>query len=97
MVGHTRFNATSRRIRTVSIVAAAKSKRPALEPSGRPLRGAMHPVDLTVSAFCTRRVTTHDLVFEIGRLSAISTTSPILYSPFSSCAWYLLERATILP
>ena len=41
--------------------------------------------------FCTRRVTTHDLVFEIGRLSAISTTSPSLYSPFSSCAWYLLD------
>ena len=42
--------------------------------------------DQTVMPFCTRRVTTHDLVFEIGRLSAISTTSPILYSSFSSCA-----------
>src|SRR3954468_9986995 len=51
----------------------------------------------TSMAFCTRRVTTHDLVLEIGRLSAISTTSPSLYSPFSSCAWYLLDLATILP
>src|SRR5512147_2611496 len=51
----------------------------------------------TSRAFSTRRVTTHDLVFEIGRLSAISTTSPILYSPFSSWAWYLLDLATILP
>ena len=42
-------------------------------------------------------VTTHDFVLEIGRLSAISTTSPSLYSPFSSCAWYLLDLATILP
>src|SRR6185503_15777116 len=48
-------------------------------------------------AFCTSRVTTQLLVLEIGRDSAISTVSPILYSPFSSCAWYLRERPTILP
>ena len=48
-------------------------------------------------AFWTRRVTTHDLVFEIGRLSAISTVSPSLNSPFSSCAWYLLDLPTIFP
>ena len=70
-------------------------KRPAPVFQRRPLhaeRGRFRPC-----AFWTRRVTTQDLVLEIGRLSAISTTSPILYSPFSSCAWYLLDLATILP
>ena len=46
--------------------------------------------DQTVMPFSTRRVTRQALVFEIGRLSAISTRSPVLYSLFSSCAWYLL-------
>src|SRR4051812_47040788 len=48
-------------------------------------------------AFWTRRDATQFLVLEIGRLSVISITSPILYSPFSSCAWYLLDLPTILP
>src|SRR4249920_598492 len=51
----------------------------------------------TMRAFCTRRVTTQLLVLEIGRDSAISTMSPILNSPFSSCAWYLRDLPTILP
>src|SRR5262245_39989006 len=51
----------------------------------------------TMRAFCTRRVTTQFLVLEIGRDSAISTVSPILYSPFSSCAWYLRDLPTIFP
>ena len=42
--------------------------------------------------FSISRVTVHDLVFEIGRPSAISTRSPFLYSPDATCAWYLLER-----
>src|SRR5471032_3135523 len=53
--------------------------------------------DQTRRAFSTRRVTTQFLVFEMGRVSAISTRSPILYSPFSSWAWYLRERPMILP
>ena len=37
-------------------------------------------------AASTTRVTTHDLVFEIGRHSAISTLSPSFTSLFASCA-----------
>src|SRR5512140_3963558 len=51
----------------------------------------------TSAAFSTRRVATQFLVLEIGRLSTISTTSPVWNSPFSSWAWYLLDLATILP
>src|SRR5262249_44814125 len=47
--------------------------------------------------FSIRPVTVHDFVFEIGRHSAISTRSPFLYSPDGTCAWYLLERVTVLP
>lgn len=40
----------------------------------------------TAGAFWINRVTTQALVFEIGRHSEISTTSPDLHSLFSSCA-----------
>ena len=54
-------------------------------------------VRLTDSLLLRSGEGTQDLVLEIGRLSAISTTSPSLYSPFSSWAWYLLDAPTILP
>ena len=41
--------------------------------------------------------TTQAFVFEIGRVSWISTRSPSLYVFASSCAWYFLERTTYLP
>jgi len=45
---------------------------------------ADHLVHQTDCAFSTKRVTTQFLVFESGRLSLISTTSPMWNSLFSS-------------
>src|SRR5664279_6472861 len=59
--------------------------------------GLQKAANQTSAAFSTRRVATQFLVLEIGRLSVISITSPVWYSPFSSWAWYLLDLATILP
>src|ERR1700756_2162536 len=74
---------------------------PVFQRSGRSVRQRdLHPaarVDQARRAFSSSLVTTQLLVFEMGRVSAISTRAPILYSPFSSWAWYLRERPTILP
>ena len=48
-------------------------------------------------AFSISRVTRYALVLASLRHASISTRSPSLYSLFSSCAWYLLDRVTTLP
>ena len=101
----------ARGIRNATITAAGTSLAvlPGTEHTSHP-RGfhAVLPAALADTAGPLRAEVTLDLV-GTGDLafapvadntrvaSAISTRSPILYSPFSSCAWYLRDLATILP
>ena len=74
----------------------------------RPASGLPRPVVQGVKTLTDRclddlrlldqaRVTIQALVLGISGFADLDDRSPILYSPFSSWAWYLWERATILP